>query len=232
MPTAPARSPESQARFEELRDFILEYHGARSVAGARVIGRTPEGLAVALICEDPAITPQRDVLTQNKLDRLLNEVRILGLNIPAEIWAAGSVAPQDERLYRLYQLAMWPPPLPELLMVKMHITPEHYARLRNLDDGRRASLITFTHHSQEMIGEDDLLQALTDAHAAAGRTGPPPMLGDAAATEILLRLLQQAAAGWQPRTPASASLWSGSKHQAVEFLAKAAGANPNRTAPT
>lgn len=231
MPDAPTRTTRSQARFEELREFILEYHGAQPVNSARVIGRTPEGLAVALICEDPPTTLQRDVLTQHKLDRLLDEAMTLGLRTPAVVWAAGSVAPQDDGLYRLHQLAMWPPPLPERLLVKVHITPEHYERIRHLDDEHRAQLLTFTHHTRQMIGEDDLPQVLRDAHAAAGRKGAPPKLHKHPSTEILLRLLQQAAAHWTPLTPSRESRWNGSRQHALEFLATAAPANRQPAPP-
>ena len=225
MPETPARSPQSQARFQELTEFILEYHGAHPVSGNRVIGRTPNGLALALICEDPPSWYQRDVLAQDKLEQLLDEAQAFGLATPAEIWAAGSVAPLDDRLYRLHQLSMWPPPMPELLPVRMHITPGQYERVRHLDDDRRASLITFTHHSQELIDEDDLPQILRDAHAAADCKGTPPELKEHAPTEILLRLLQQAAAHWTPRKPSRESSWNGSRQQALGFLATAAPAN-------
>lgn len=232
MPDAPNRTSRSQDRFDQLRDFILEYHGAQPADGARVIGRTPEGLAVALICEDPPTQRQRDVLTQDKLHQLLEEARELGLGTPAAVWAAGCVAPREDRLYRLHHLAMWPPPLPELLLVKMYITPEHYERLRHLDHDLRASLITFTHHSQEMIEENDLRQALADAQAAANRSGPPPELPQHTPPETLLRLLHYAAARWMPLTATSSSRWNGSRQQALEFLATAASANPGTPSPT
>ena len=109
----PKRHGAIKRRFQELKEFVLEWHGSEDAGGQRVIGRTDDGRAVALVCEDPPSTPGRDELTHRKMDLILDEAKAMGLGLPVHIWANASTAPISADLYRFHQIAVWPLPAPD-----------------------------------------------------------------------------------------------------------------------
>ena len=100
------RSTQAAQRFEELKEFVLGWHGAQEVPGKRLIGRTPAGKAVALVWEDNPDTHvnKRNVLTFHRMEEILDEAVEAGLKKPAMIWAEGSTAPILGDLYHFHQL--------------------------------------------------------------------------------------------------------------------------------
>ena len=107
--TRPRRTGDTKKRFQELKEFILEWYGSEDAGGRRVIGKTKTGRAVALVCEDPPGTRNREALTFRKMNLILDEAQALGMNKPVEIWADASVAPISGELYIFHQIAVWPP---------------------------------------------------------------------------------------------------------------------------
>ena len=93
-------------RFNEHKEFILEWHGAAEVKGKRVIGRTPDGKAVALICEGRVKDKPEGVITHRIMDKVMDEAKALGLGLPVQIWASGTTAPAAGELYNLHQIAV------------------------------------------------------------------------------------------------------------------------------
>ena len=102
------RTNQVQERFLELRELAMEWHGEGHALDGRIIGRTKEGKAVALICEDPPGRPPHNRLTRLRLDEILAEAGERGLEIPAQVWAAGSDAPEDGEKYQLHRIIVWP----------------------------------------------------------------------------------------------------------------------------
>ena len=105
----PRRHGDIKERFQELKDFILEWYGSQDAGGRRVIGKTKPRRAVALVCEDPPGVPNRDVLTLRKLNAILDEALRMGLRKPVDIWAHANIAPISQDLYIFHQVAVWPP---------------------------------------------------------------------------------------------------------------------------
>ena len=105
----PRRHGPIKARFQELKEFVLEWYGSEDADGRRVIGQTKSKRAVALVCEDPPATRNRDALTTRKLNAILDEALAMGLRKPVEIWADANVAPISDDLYIFQQIAVWPP---------------------------------------------------------------------------------------------------------------------------
>ena len=106
--TRPRRHGRIKERFEELKEFILEWYGSEDAGGRRVIGQTKSKRAVALICEDPPDSKMRDVLTFRKLSLILDEAEQMGLRKPVEIWADVNRAPITSELYIFQQIIVWP----------------------------------------------------------------------------------------------------------------------------
>lgn len=107
--TRPRRHGRIKERFEELKEFILEWYGSEDAGGKRVIGQTGSKRAVALVCEDPPGARNRDALTTRKLNAILDEALAMGLRKPVEIWADVNVAPISSELYIFHKIAIWPP---------------------------------------------------------------------------------------------------------------------------
>ena len=104
------RWPTVQKRFEELRKSILDQHGQGRRYQERVIGRTPDKQAIALICEAVPGHWRGNLLDRRKLDEILEEAGIRRLKTPVMVWAAGEDHDlwKYKDLYQLHKIAIWP----------------------------------------------------------------------------------------------------------------------------
>ena len=100
----PHRNRKEQERFEELREFILDWHGAEEARGRRIIGRDKKGRAIALLCEGSKPNDPKNIITARKLDLVLDEAKSMGLKLPATIWADASTAPISRNLFKIHQI--------------------------------------------------------------------------------------------------------------------------------
>ena len=88
-------------RAEELTDFILDWSGATQVYDPPIIGKTPQGNAIALICNQHPGSEDANRLTKQALDQILFKAQEHHLQLPAEVWAAGTDVPPNSSLFRL-----------------------------------------------------------------------------------------------------------------------------------
>ena len=107
----PWRWPTAAKRYLELRQEILKRHpGSAPARGrSRIIGRSKQGKAIALICEDVPgyYTPNR--LTPRRVEEILEDARRRKLRLPVEIWATGTDGTASStQEYELRPIAVWP----------------------------------------------------------------------------------------------------------------------------
>ena len=107
----PWRWPTAAKRYMELRQEILKSHpGSVPARGrSRIIGRSTQGKAIALICEDVPGDYPRNRLTPRRVKEILEDARRRKLRLPVEIWAAGTDgAASSTQEYELRPTAVWP----------------------------------------------------------------------------------------------------------------------------
>lgn len=98
--------PSPDTRFEQLKEFMLEWYGVPEKNAGAIIGVTKEGNPIALICQDPPAQPGNNTLTQDRLDEIIKNAQRIRGNTPVHVWAAGTSIPKDQEVYLLHRITV------------------------------------------------------------------------------------------------------------------------------